>query len=124
MIELRQEPEKLTAFLSGELDHHHAKEIREAIDFAVREQFPPVVVLDFRHVTFMDSSGIGLIMGRSRLMEEYGGTLEIHNPPAHIRKVLRISGADKLAAIRYCAANTPPVPAEEPGKEQEHEYAQ
>lgn len=124
MAELRQEPQKLTVFLSGDLDHHHAKELREEIDFAVRDQLPPVVVLDFGGVAFMDSSGIGLIMGRSRVLEEYGGTLEIHNPPAHIRKVLRISGADKLAAIRYCAANTPPVPAEEPGKEQEHEYAQ
>ena len=70
MVELKQEPQKLTAFLSGELDHHHAKEIRETIDFAVREQYPPVVVLDFRQVSFMDNSGIGLIMGRSRLMEE------------------------------------------------------
>ena len=91
MVELKQEPQKLTAFLSGELDHHRAKEIREAIDFAVREQYPPVVVLDFQKVSFMDSSGIGLIMGRSRLLSEYGGTLEIHNPPPHIRKVLRIS---------------------------------
>ncbi len=80
MVELKQEPQKLTAFLSGELDHHHAKEIREAIDFAVREQYPPVLILDFKQVSFMDSSGIGLIMGRSRLLEEYGGVLEIHNP--------------------------------------------
>ena len=120
MVELRQEPQKLTAFLSGELDHHHAKEIREQIDFAVREQFPPVVVLDFGHVTFMDSSGIGLIMGRSRLTEEYGGRLEIHNPSQQIRKVLRISGVDRLAVIR--SRVTEPQPQE--GKEPEHEYAQ
>ena len=111
MVELKQEPQKLTAFLSGELDHHHAKEIRETIDFAVREQYPPVVVLDFRQVSFMDSSGIGLIMGRSRLMEEYGGTLEIHNPPPHIRKVLRISGADRLAVIRNSVKKERPKPA-------------
>ena len=72
MLELKQEENTLTVFLSGELDHHHAKEIREEVDFAVREQRPPTVVLDFRRVTFMDSSGIGLIMGRSHLMEEYG----------------------------------------------------
>ena len=143
MVELKQEPQKLTAFLSGELDHHHAKEIREAIDFAVREQYPPVVVLDFRQVSFMDSSGIGLIMGRSRLMEEYGGTLEIHNPPAHIRKVLRISGADRLAVIRNTVRRERPKPetkkpavpvpdaaaqvpedSEQKGTEQEHVYAQ
>lgn len=105
MVELKQEPQKLTAFLCGELDHHHVKEIRETVDFAVREQLPPLVILDFSRVTFMDSSGIGLIMGRSRLMEEYGGVLEIHNPSAHIRKVLRISGTDRLAVIRNQQTN-------------------
>lgn len=100
MVELKQEPQKLTAALSGELDHHHAKEIREVVDFAVREQLPPTLVLDFTKVTFMDSSGIGLIMGRSHLMEEYGGVLEIHNPSPQIRKVLRLSGTDRLAVIR------------------------
>ena len=147
MVELKQEPQKLTAFLSGELDHHRAKEIREAIDFAVREQYPPVVVLDFKQVSFMDSSGIGLIMGRSRLLSEYGGTLEIHNPPPHIRKVLRISGADRLAVIRSstkkerkkpepakAAIPVPEIPEiaelpepteqEQKGTEQEHAYAQ
>ncbi len=115
MVELKQDPQCLTVFLSGELDHHRVREIRETVDEAVREQLPPVVILDFRRVTFMDSSGIGLIMGRSRLTEEYGGVLEIHNPPPHIRKVLRISGADRLAVIRsYTGA----------GKEQIHEYAQ
>ncbi|MBR3268030.1 MAG: STAS domain-containing protein [Oscillospiraceae bacterium] len=114
MVELKEEPRKLTAMLSGELDHHHAKEIREAIDFAVREQLPKTLILDFGHVTFMDSSGIGLIMGRSRLLEETGGTLEIHNPPQQIRKVLRLSGADRLAVIRDTVN----------GKEPEHEYAQ
>lgn len=149
MVELKQEPQKLTAFLSGELDHHRAKEIREAIDFAVREQYPPVVVLDFKQVSFMDSSGIGLIMGRSRLLSEYGGTLEIHNPPPHIRKVLRISGADRLAVIRSSnrkerkktvpdkpAIPVPEIPelaeipalpqtaSEQKGTETEHAYAQ
>jgi len=114
MVEIKQEPQKLTAFLSGEIDHHHAKEIRETVDYAVREQLPPVVVLDFRRVTFMDSSGIGLIMGRAHLMEEYGGVLEIHNPSPQIRKVLRISGADRLAVLRTQTF----------GKEQDHEYAQ
>ena len=61
LVELKQEPQKLTAALSGELDHHHAKEIRETVDFAVREQLPPTLVLDFTKVTFMDSSGIGLM---------------------------------------------------------------
>ncbi len=100
MVELKTEPQKLTAVLSGELDHHHAKEIRETVDFAVQEQLPQTLVLDFTRVTFMDSSGIGLIMGRSHLMEEYGGVLEILNPSPQIRKVLRLSGMDRLAVVR------------------------
>ena len=115
MLELKQEENQLVAMLSGEIDHHRAREIRETIDFAVREQLPPIVILDVRNVTFMDSSGIGLIMGRDRPTEEYGGVLEIHNPPPHIRKVLRISGADRLAVIRNYTG---------PGKEQTHEFAQ
>ena len=117
MVELKSEPEKLTAFLSGEIDHHCAKEIREQIDLAVREQLPPVVVLDFRRVTFMDSSGIGLIIGRAHLMEETGGVLEIHNPSQQSRKVLRVSGTDRLAVLR----NTKETAC---GKEEDHEYAQ
>ena len=100
VVELKTEPQKLTAVLSGELDPHHAKEIRETVDFAVQEQLPQTLVLDFTRVTFMDSSGIGLIMGRSHLMEEYGGVLEILNPSPQIRKVLRLSGMDRLAVVR------------------------
>ena len=100
MVELKTEQNRLIALLEGEIDHHRAKEIRAAVDCAVREQLPPVVVLDFGRVTFMDSSGIGLIMGRAHLMEETGGTLEIHNPSAQIRKVMRLSGADRFAVIR------------------------
>lgn len=101
MVELKEEPLKLTAYLSGELDHHCVREIREVVDYAVQEHMPPVVVLDFSGVTFMDSSGIGLIMGRSRMLNAYGGVLEIHNPSSLIRKVLRLSGADRLAVIRH-----------------------
>ena len=100
MLELKQEENQLVAMLSGEIDHHRAREIRETIDFAVREQLPPIVILDVRNVTFMDSSGIGLIMGRAHLLEETGGTLEVHHPSAQIRKVMRLSGADRFAVIR------------------------
>lgn len=117
MVELKAEQQKLTVCLEGELDHHRVREIREAIDHAVREQLPAVLVLDFRRVTFMDSSGIGLIMGRWHITEEYGGVLEIHNPSPQIRKVMRLSGADRLAVIRS-------YPKPGAGKEQEYEEAQ
>ena len=59
----------VTAFLSGEIDHHNAPQIREAIDECVAFRQPNRLILDFGDVTFMDSSGIGLVMGRYRLIE-------------------------------------------------------
>ena len=55
--------EVVTAFLSGEIDHHTAAEIRETIDQAANEHKPTLLVLDFKNVSFMDSSGLGLVMG-------------------------------------------------------------
>ncbi|MBE6855179.1 MAG: STAS domain-containing protein [Ruminococcus sp.] len=92
--------QRLTAFLSGEIDHHSAKTIREEIDLAVSEQIPKELWLDFRDVSFMDSSGIGLVMGRVRLMELHGGQVSVCNPSAHISKVMRLSGIDRLARLQ------------------------
>ena len=100
MLELKQEPQKLTAFLSGEIDHHRAKELREAIDFAVREQYPPTVILDFRRVTFMDSSGIGLIMGRYKILQPLGSEIILQNAAPHISRILRLAGMERLARMR------------------------
>ena len=56
-----------------------------------------MLVLDFSLVTFMDSSGIGLVMGRFRLMQENDGKVVLQNLPAPIRKVMKLAGLDKLA---------------------------
>lgn len=89
----------LFAYLSGEIDHHTAKTIRFEIDAAINANQPFKTVLDFSAVTFMDSSGIGLVMGRYKVMQGIGGTVCIQNPPSHIRKVMQLAGLDKLAYI-------------------------
>ena len=61
--------EVLTVYLKGEIDHHSAKAMREEIDKAIDFNMPSLLILDFTEITFMDSSGIGLIMGRHRLMQ-------------------------------------------------------
>ena len=61
--------DKLTAVLVGEIDHHTAARLREEIDRKVGQMKPKELKLDFSQITFMDSSGIGLMMGRYRLME-------------------------------------------------------
>ena len=91
--------EDITAYLSGEIDHHSAVELRRRIDEAVLAGTPEWLILDFSGVTFMDSSGIGLIMGRWRLMQEQGGRLTVRGVPKTLRKVMRVSGLDKLGVL-------------------------
>lgn len=91
--------ENMTAYLTGEIDHHSAKAIREEIDDTAQRAIPSELILDFRDVTFMDSSGIGLVMGRYSLMQELGGVLRVENQSAHIKKVMKLAGLDKLAIM-------------------------
>jgi len=91
--------ENITAYLSGEIDHHNAKGIREEIDEAASRSYPKELILDFRDVTFMDSSGIGLVMGRYSLMQELSGQLKVVNLSGHISKVMKLAGLDRLAVI-------------------------
>mgnify|MGYP003481207760 CR=1 FL=1 len=90
----------ITAFLSGEIDHHTAKKIRDEIDNAVECNRPTTLVLDFGEVGFMDSSGIGLVMGRFKVMQEIGGSVVVQNPSIHIKKVMRLAGLDRIANIQ------------------------
>ena len=90
----------MTVNLDGEIDHHSAKIMREEIDSAIEQQRPSQLILDFKNVTFMDSSGIGLVMGRFKLMQETGGSVAVENSSNHIRKVMKLSGIDRLASLR------------------------
>lgn len=97
----------LTVYIQGELDHHTAKEIRTRIDTEISRREPEFLELDFSAVTFMDSSGIGLVMGRYKIMNERGGKVVILNPPPPIKKVMMISGINKLAKIVNCRDRVP-----------------
>lgn len=94
-----EEKSKLTAYISGEIDHHTAKDIRKEIDINVQKLNPANLYLDFSKVDFMDSSGIGLVMGRYKLLSERGGKVFIQNPPPLIKKVMLVAGINKLAKI-------------------------
>ena len=94
-----KENRKLFALLSGDIDHHTSKHIREEVDSAVKLHDPKTLVLDFSAVTFMDSSGIGLVMGRYKLMKELSGELIIANTPMYIKKVMMLAGMDLLCKI-------------------------
>ncbi|MBQ9977996.1 MAG: anti-sigma factor antagonist [Clostridia bacterium] len=91
--------EVLTVYLEGEIDHHAAKGMREEIDAAVEFNMPSLLILDFDRVTFMDSSGIGLVMGRYKNLQKSGAKLNLSNLPPNIYKVMKLSGIEKLAKI-------------------------
>lgn len=91
--------DKLTVFLSGEIDHHSSKEIRALTDDEILKTHPNEVVLNFKGVTFMDSSGIGLIMGRYSLVNSYGGRVTVSETSAYLKKVMRIAGLDSIVTI-------------------------
>ncbi len=98
-VELKLEGDKLTAYLTGDIDHHTAAGMRAEIDRALRQNSIRILTLDFSGVTFMDSSGIGLVMGRQKLACELGGRCRVADPPAYISKVMRISGIGRLCEI-------------------------
>ena len=112
-VEITLQDRTLVAVLDGEIDHHCAQPMRTEIDEKITAYQPEVLVLDFAGVTFMDSSGIGLIMGRHRSMESIGGEVIVRNPPQHIRRVMRLSGMERTARIQMDApAAQPEEPAE------------
>lgn len=92
--------QKMTAYLDGEIDHHSASAVREEIDSAIMLNSPQVLKLDFDAVTFMDSSGVGLVMGRYRTLSmTSGGQLIVSNLSAQNYKVMKLSGLEKIAII-------------------------
>lgn len=96
------EKDKITVRLEGDLDHHSAAIIRAGIDDAVLIHRPKTLALDFGAITFMDSSGIGLVMGRYKLMQSLGGEIVMQNLPAGIKKVMRLAGLERLGKIEEC----------------------
>ena len=91
--------EVLTCRLEGELDHHAAMPIREEIDAAILRERPTLVILDFADLSFMDSSGIGLVMGRSNTARDVGAQLHVCNVSGSIHRVMKLSGLDRIATI-------------------------
>ncbi len=90
----------LTAHLDGEIDHHSAPSVRNTVDEAVFMYSPKKLVLDFSDITFMDSSGVGLIMGRYKLLSGKNGTVEVRGLKKRDKRIVEMSGLKKLIEIR------------------------
>lgn len=92
--------DKLLIFeITEELDHHSTEMIRKRADYEIQRFMPKKVIFDFKKVGFMDSAGIGLIIGRYKQTTCLGGILEMINVNEKIRKVFEMSGILKIIPI-------------------------
>ncbi len=89
----------LTVSLYGEIDHHSVKTVREEIDEKINEVGAKTVVLDLANVGFMDSSGLGLVLGRHAKLKDIGGVLKIVNPSDGVLRVLKLAGTERIISI-------------------------
>ena len=89
----------VTIALSGEIDHHGAKETMEAMEDAIAQQVPQKLTLDLSGVTFMDSSGIAVLLRAHRHMRQLGGTLQVTAIPSQSRRVLDAAGIGRIITL-------------------------
>lgn len=92
--------DKLLLFeITEELDHHEVERIRKRADYEIQRVMPKKVIFDFKKVSFMDSAGIGLIVGRYKFANLYGANTELINVNEKVRKIFEMSGVLKIIPI-------------------------
>ncbi|MGN1120589.1 MAG: anti-sigma factor antagonist [Oscillospiraceae bacterium] len=96
MLKVYNDGRRMTAALSGDIDHHSARALRAELDEQISFSRPEQLILDFAEVGFMDSSGIGLILGRLKAVRAIGGDILIKNARSDIEAVIRLSGLGGL----------------------------
>ena len=82
-----------------EIDHHSSEKIRKRLDYEIQRFIPKKVILDFQKVSFMDSAGIGLVIGRYKVVAACGGVMEIINVKPKINKVFQMSGIHRIVNV-------------------------
>ena len=91
----QKETDTITFYLREELDHHAAQKLRLELDEQINAARATRVVLDLSGTEFLDSSGLGLILGRVRVAQNAGATLEVTGASRRIRRILELCGAQK-----------------------------
>ena len=85
--------------VSGEIDHHTAENIRKSLEREIRRSSAINIAMDFSRVTFMDSSGIGMIIGRYKTVKALGGDLIVFDVGESIKRIFEMSGLSSLIII-------------------------
>lgn len=85
--------------MPNEIDHHSAETLRKEIDYKIEFDNISNVVFDFQNTNFMDSSGIGLILGRLKMVGYLGGNISVINVDDNIFRVMKMAGINKFVHI-------------------------
>lgn len=93
---IRQENNTLIVMLPEEIDHYKTPELAAEIDEALLNGTADKIIFDFAKTHFMDSSGIGLLVGRYRKMKSLGGQVFVCNVTGRMSKILQLSGVEKF----------------------------
>ena len=99
-VQIKFEEGVLTALLSGDLDHHAAQSVRQIIDDRAFKLSPRFIVLDFDGVTFMDSSGVGLIMGRFKLSQSLNCELGVRGGNIMVQRIIAMAGIYNTLGVK------------------------
>ena len=89
----------MVELLATELDHHIANEVREEIDYVLKEKQVKNVVFNFKNIRFMDSSGIGVVIGRYKQVSSEGGKVAVININDRVKKIFDLSGMNKIIEV-------------------------
>lgn len=98
-VEFEMKNNQLKIFISGEIDHHSAFSIKDIIDAQILNQSPQIAIMNFEKVTFMDSSGIGLILARYKFCQNCGTSLYVQGINHQTQKVLNLAGIKTIKEI-------------------------
>lgn len=94
-----EEDKLLILEITEEIDHHTTEKIRRKADYEIERYMPRKIIFDFNKVTFMDSAGIGMIIGRYKTIKMLGGTVEMINVNSSIKKVFDMCGIPKIMKV-------------------------
>lgn len=89
----------MVVHIGGEMDHHSAVAVRTEIDARIASERPRRVWLELSSIDFMDSSGLGLIMGRFSLVKQYGGELAVLDPSPAVLKIMTLAGMERMITV-------------------------
>ena len=85
--------------ITEEIDHHTTEKMRRDLDNDITRYMPRKVIFDFNKVSFMDSAGIGMIIGRYKMVNMLGGTVQMKNVKQSIKKIFEMSGVVRIIPI-------------------------